>query len=274
MSLDRERATHLFFTDPSNPRQFMGNYTETKDNSLLMQRSLTVIDAIDAMAKVDKPNCAKRIVSHYLFQAVCAIAIVANSVVLALASNSTMENLAHPDGIYSVLEAMFTIFYFGELILRIAAHQLAFVFGQDWAWNLFDTVLVSTAIWDLLYTHLGDSQDSKNMSSLRGLRLIKAVKVFRLVRMLKLIRELRLLVRGIFGTMRPLFWTMMLLTIMTYIHGILFLQASAEYLMTTDDIDPSIREGINRYWSSVPEAMLSLFMANTTGQSWEFISAL
>mmetsp|Transcript_69775 Transcript_69775/g.149329 ORF Transcript_69775/g.149329 Transcript_69775/m.149329 type:complete len:332 (-) Transcript_69775:29-1024(-) len=133
---------------------------------------------------------------------------------------------------------------------------------------MLDVLLVLSALYDWIYSAITPSVDNQNMSSLRVMRLLKMIKIIRVVRVMKMFRELRLLMRGILGAMRPMFWAALLLLIITYMCGVCFLQASTYHLVADPDVTAETRTDIEEYWSSVTTCMLSLYMSSTDGISW------
>merc|ERR1712226_361286 len=108
---------------------------------------------------------------------------------------------------------------------------------------------------------------------LRVVRLLKTAKMLRVVRMMKLFKELRLMMGAILGSMKSMFWACIMILIITYIFGILFLQAGTSYrIEEAGRILKSVDDDLMHYWSSVVQSMLSLYWASTGGDSWSYIA--
>jgi len=79
------------------------------------------------------------------------------------------------------------------------------------------------------------------------------------------------MVSSIAGSMMTLLWSIVMISCMLYMFGLCFLNAITLYLNGNkrDDIDALTMEGIEAYWSSVPQSMMTLFWAVTGGADWE-----
>merc|ERR1712048_269667 len=66
-------------------------------------------------------------------------------------------------------------------------------------------------------------------------------------------------------------WSVVLIMSTSYMFGICILQGCTTYLQT-QPIEEAVHEDIVKYWGSVPKAMLALFMASTSGESWSYIA--
>ena len=68
----------------------------------------------------------------------------------------------------SPVEMSFGIFFFVELLMRLIALQDRFFFGDEWRWNVFDTVLVLSNVAELSLSF---------MASAGHARVLRASKV-------------------------------------------------------------------------------------------------
>ncbi|CAJ1365402.1 unnamed protein product [Effrenium voratum] len=82
---------------------------------------------------------------------------------------------------------------------------------------------------------------------------------------------LRTLVTSIVFTLRSLFWALTLLGLIIYVFSVLIAQAVNNYI--ADPLSPALGadelEYAQKYFSSLPVTMLSLFMSISGGVSWE-----
>ena len=117
----------------------------------------------------------------------------------------------------------------------------------------------------------------EDLSSITGfkifriLRLTKIVKVVRLVRIFRFVSALRTLVTSIAHTLKALFWALTLLAVIVYVFAVLFSQVLHDHI--TDPTLPPLSADADaariKYFGSLPETMLSLFMSIAGGVSWE-----
>mmetsp|Transcript_138944 Transcript_138944/g.245223 ORF Transcript_138944/g.245223 Transcript_138944/m.245223 type:complete len:753 (-) Transcript_138944:36-2294(-) len=200
------------------------------------------------------------------FEALCAIIILANSICLGYSSDYAMHNLQAPSTqTMDSLELAFTIFYSLELVLRVVVLHWCFIFTDDWKWNMFDLILVASAVYDQISSRMDNSYGG-NTSVLRIMRLTKMMKLLRIFRILRMFRELRLILNSIVGSMRSMIWSVLLIIIITYVIGIVFLQAGTVMLM--EGTSTSTMAGIYKYWGSLLDSMHSLYVSTTGGVDW------
>jgi hypothetical protein len=135
------------------------------------------------------------------------------------------------------------------------------------SWNLFDFFLVCLSVYDFVDAFLGLDQ-TFNANFMRSLRILRAGKVLRIFRLVRAISQLRLILNVLIGSMVSLFWSLVMMVIMYYICGLLFVQGAATYLREEQDADPARREEVVRFFGSVGSAMLTMFKATTGGEDW------
>jgi len=229
------------------------------------------------------PTFLQRIVQHWFFDVVCGVVILSNAVTIAISSHRTIEwAVQHPgEGMppekmwESILSWVYMVFYTVELALRFVVQGWKFFSGDDWAWNVFDFVLVVTVFYEKIIQRLMTNLISVNVGWLRVLRLLKMLKIFRVVRLMRFFRVLRLMVSQITGSFMMLFWSFLLLFLMVFLFALCFLHGLTDYLVDTSSqsIPADVDEGIHDYWSSLSKAMISLYMAMAGGTDWEEIAA-
>jgi voltage-gated sodium channel len=100
-----------------------------------------------------------------------------------------------------------------ELFLRLYVQGCAFFYNDEWGWNWFDFFVVALGVVDqwllsLLFTEMkGSSNMSNIISSLRVIRLLRVLRAFRLFQHF---RPLRLLAKGLIGSLSSVFWIAMM----------------------------------------------------------------
>lgn len=149
--------------------------------------------------------------------------------------------------------------------------------------NWLDLFVVVSSITEIIIDIVGAVQegeklqgDLNNVSGLkifRIVRLTKVVKAVRLVRIFRFVMALRTLVTSIAHTLKALFWALTLLCVIVYVFAVLFAQAVHDH--TQDPNMPPLSVGADeareRYFGSLPDTMLSLFMSIAGGVSWEYV---
>ena len=148
-----------------------------------------------------------RLLSHPWFETFCWIVILTNSLWTACQADDAvmvmLERQHAPRPFMSVVEAIFTLFYTFEVMLRIGVLRLNFVAGADQAWNVFDALLVVTGWYDAIGI-VFDGSSPGNLSWLRVLRLMEVLKLLRMVRLMRAFKELSLILNSIMSSMKSM----------------------------------------------------------------------
>lgn len=140
---------------------------------------------------------------------------------------------------------------------------------------MLDIILVVQGLYEQLeefvLADLWGAGTLSNMSFLRMLRLMKMLKLLRMIRLLRMFRELRLILNSIMGCVKSMMWACVLILALSYMFAIVFLQAATQYLQH-DTVDPIVAAALDRYWSSVGQSVLTLYVACMGGADWEVMA--
>lgn len=210
--------------------------------------------------------CA-RIVESHRFRFFCAMAILANAVLIGWLSDYQMKELGKPLPIWVLsTELGFSIVFALEVTLKIVGHGRDFFVAQDAWWNVFDVALVAHDMFEASHGKLG-------LSFLRVLRIFKMLRLMHLVRYLRRFRELRLITNALLGASSAFLWSSLLVVGITFLFGVILLQACHHFL-TDKNTHPSRQEEelLRKYWGSILKSMLSLFVASTSGEDWNTLA--
>eukprot|EP00434_Breviolum_minutum_P026504 symbB.v1.2.023430.t1/scaffold2143.1/size88057/1 len=219
-------------------------------------------------------SCLKRCVGSPSFDIFFACLVVTNAIFIGIEVQEDLKNTNGNSVPLQVIRNMYTALFTIEILLRIAAYQRAFFCSEAWAWNLLDMVLVLCSVWEAAIEILSALQhiEDSTLMGFSGLRTVRIVRITRLVRVAKLgrilrfVMALRTLIQSIIYTLKSLIWALVLLALIIYFFAILFTQAVSDRLH--DPLAEQLPEA-ERYFNSLPEAMLSLFMCISGGVSWE-----
>lgn len=173
--------------------------------------------------------------------------------------------------VWATSEWIFCVIFTLELLCRVYMEGCVMFFSSDWAWSLFDTFVVSVMIVEKVVEGMVSEEDSHglhSMSILRVFRVIRILRVLRIVRILKFFRELRMMMSSILGCLRSLIWSMLVMSMMFYIFGIALVQGCVEHLNDTDGWDKDDTQLLRKYFGSLSAAVLSLYLAMSSGLSW------
>jgi len=220
----------------------------------------------------------KNVVKSRFFDLMSATVIVLNAATISVTAEQSItyalrnigSSYAAGSSLLKAASCFFAAFYTGELFLRMHVYRISFFVGSDWRWNALDILLVVAGLYDFLSVAI-QFNSGANVAWLRVLRLMKMLKMLRLVRVMRFFKKLRLMIASIAGSVSTLFWSVLMLTLMMYIFGLVFLQAVTGYLeeSSATHIDEDSVNLIRTYWSSVLQATVSLYMAITGGCDWE-----
>jgi len=256
----------------------MGGLTEI---TMSKAHALEHIESLH-LTELGQDNLLRRAITDPIFEWICACVIITNAVTIGISANLgiiwALENPGKPlttrVPAIDLMNKVYVTFYTTELILKIIVWRCEFFIGRAWRWNLFDFLLVLSGLYDLM-TELTDLGGGMSMTWLRVLRIVKTLKLLRVIRVMRFFQVLRLMVSAISGSMGILFWSILMISIMMYMFGLCFLNACTAYLNDNDsaNVDPEVFEGIEAYYSSVLQSMITLFWAVTGGSDWEVLAA-
>jgi len=185
---------------------------------------------------------------------------------------------------FDYMNLIVVIIFLMELAVNVTANGLyKFLCGGDWLWNFFDVVIVAlsaleTGISFTASSGTGTSQVSpSHLRFMRPIRLARALRGVRVMRLFRYVGALRTLLLSIMSSIASLFWTIVLLVLLFYSFGVLLTQLVSDYcrdkaIAETLDLNaaPDCSDlAFGRYWTSVGEAMLTLFMSISGGIDWD-----
>lgn len=263
----------------SNNRLPPPNYGETE---LMREESDSLVSLVeDGEAAADDISggnasfleCAHHRVSNFVhgsfFQYSTCAAVLLNAALIGACTEYKIRHLRRDEPrIFALLDALFCVVFTVELCCRFVAFGCSMFFTKGWAWNVFDLIVVSFQLSEiLLHTLFSQYESDELLGTLKFLRLIR---IIRLMRVLRLIEDLREIASSIVGSLRSLMWTLLLLLMLMYSCGVCITQVVAEYLLQSDE--PSSKtEDLRYYFGSIGRSVLSLFESITGGQSWDII---
>ncbi|CAK9080981.1 2-dioxygenase (HGDO) (Homogentisate oxygenase) (Homogentisic acid oxidase) (Homogentisicase) [Durusdinium trenchii] len=217
------------------------------------------------------------IVGSPVFTLAITMLILINVILLGIEVDvSANMDLTEVPGWFSTVNGIIVGFFVLEMVLKfIALGFREFWCGPEAAWNAFDFAIVLASVVDLIMEFLayfGSSTiDTGNLRLVRSIRLARAVRGIRVVRLFRYIPALRTLAVSIISTMGSLFWTLMLLVLVFYFFAVVITQLVTDHCRDLAILDSSrtCPELLKKYWTSVGESMLTLFMAITNGVTWD-----
>jgi len=202
----------------------------------------------------------KNFICHYSFDYAMGLVIMFNMFLIIVETDHAAEN---DDGIPVVESIGWTILviFIVELALRLFVYGSNFFFD---GWNNFDFFVVVT---DLFFSILGMILGSVfPVSTLRVLRLCKLARVSKVFRVFP---ELRIMMAGLIGSFRAIFWGSVLLTFVLLVWAIIAVQFIHPLNKEISDIHARNNcERCPRAYSSVLQASLTFAQQIVAGDSW------
>jgi len=187
------------------------------------------------------------------------LAVIAfNAIWIAIDSdNNTEPVIMRAHAIFQIAEHGFCLYFSGEWLIRFGAFEDKRNCVRD-PWFIFDTCLVGLMVLEswvmasiIMLTGNGGNSGMGSVSVLKILRLLRLTRMARMAKLLRAMPELMILIKGISGAARSVFFTLLLLT------GIIYIFAIAFRTLTDGS-------GVgSKYFSSVPSAMATLLLGGT-----------
>eukprot|EP00929_Paragymnodinium_shiwhaense_P053369 TRINITY_DN26706_c0_g1_i3.p1 TRINITY_DN26706_c0_g1~~TRINITY_DN26706_c0_g1_i3.p1 ORF type:complete len:760 (-),score=159.69 TRINITY_DN26706_c0_g1_i3:99-2378(-) len=195
-----------------------------------------------------------------MFDKATLIVISINTLWLAIdtdLNDATLLLEAHPAFVFA--ENFFCAFFTFEIYARYMAFKRKRDGFKD-AWFVFDAFMVTMMIMETwVFTTLtvfmdsgkeeedsGDSGGGANTSVLRVARLLRLSRMCRMARLLRAMPELMIMIKGMLAATRSVFFTLLLLSVFTYVFAIALKQLSEDTL-----VGP-------KYFPTVPMSMVTL----------------
>lgn len=196
-----------------------------------------------------------------------------------------------------VLEKAFCVAFTIELLLRLLGYGIyGFIFNKNWKFHLLDTVIVVSAWIEQIFMAL-EVQSSQNLFAFAALRILRLVRVARSVRLMEFSRDLRNLINGLLHCIKPLFWAIFLLMLITFMFCVILMEFAIDEFTFGDAPDMNVTAGgtmdaasgkvkprkvlqgdtmthigqpfeLQWYFGNLPRGMYSLFQAISGGRNW------
>eukprot|EP00746_Dinoflagellata_sp_MGD_P008579 gnl/MRDRNA2_/MRDRNA2_117184_c0_seq1.p1 gnl/MRDRNA2_/MRDRNA2_117184_c0~~gnl/MRDRNA2_/MRDRNA2_117184_c0_seq1.p1 ORF type:complete len:632 (-),score=103.87 gnl/MRDRNA2_/MRDRNA2_117184_c0_seq1:46-1941(-) len=214
---------------------------------------------------------ADRFIDHKYFNNGMALVIFFNAVIIGVQTNYHAQHLdSEEPAFFGILGYMFAFVFTVELVLKLWAQGASFFTSDDWKWNWFDFVVVSSAIVEIGFQISQDASGFSGGTALRAVRVLRLVRSIRAIRVMRCFRELRLVVHGIMSSLSSLFWLLVLLTFIMFIFAVFITQQVTEYrsdCKAKTELSDCM-EVDSEQFSSMLLVFYALYKAISGGQSW------
>eukprot|EP00929_Paragymnodinium_shiwhaense_P002628 TRINITY_DN102938_c0_g1_i1.p1 TRINITY_DN102938_c0_g1~~TRINITY_DN102938_c0_g1_i1.p1 ORF type:complete len:959 (+),score=196.80 TRINITY_DN102938_c0_g1_i1:162-3038(+) len=217
----------------------------------------------------EKPAFSFRARLMGVIDPIVGVVICVNTLTIGMSADSDWSG-------YDVLETIFLIIFTMEILVKVPlSGPRVHFFGDDWAWNWFDCIIVGFALLDVMLVAAAsepgpeegaDPDDDGQFSQVSIIKVARLARLTRLLRLIKLMRlkifkELQLMVKGVVAGLRTLFWAIVLLLLLVYLAAVLLRQTVGEAQIRRDDGYETV------LFSSVAWSMFTvfrLFMGDTS----------
>jgi len=210
-----------------------------------------------------------RLMHSMPFQVAISFFILMNALFIGLATDAELSAFIgkeEPDQKWEHVDVFFCAVFFIELLLRAISEKGLFCYGEEWMWNLFDTVLVVLSVVDTVLNNL-ELVGISNLGAARIFRFVRFVRLIRLARAVRAIQSLRLFILSIFASGLSLIWCALIISVIVYFFAVCFLNGVTEYFR--DGAHNAEEEAMMVHmYGSVWLAMVTLFMCISGGVDW------
>jgi len=176
---------------------------------------------------------------------------------------------------FALINVVIVMIFLAEIALKLVAYGLrGFAYGPERWWNLFDTVIIAVSVLETIVEFVAATlqamqMDSSHLRIMRFARIARALRGVRAVRFLRFVSALRTLVFSILSTLWSLVWTLVLLLLLFYSFGVVLTQLVTDHCRYLEAKDGEMCDpDLMRFWRSVVESMLTLFLSISGGLSW------
>lgn len=215
-----------------------------------------------------QPSCVSYVVHHHLFEILSATIVILNSLWIGMEADWTARQWdTHVPEYFHTIDDAFCTVAVMEISLRIMDAGSGFLHASGW--NIFDSVVVSTQVIDVVMTHAVTHVKSKGGAIMSLFRILKLARILRVARVASHFPQLHVLIRSIADSFANLFWTMILVFAFNYAAAILITHMVSEYKIELgrEKLLEESKEMEDLY-GNMMRTMVSLFMIISGGISW------
>jgi len=237
----------------------------------------------------DMRMALRKVVLCPAFDMFFGLLILCNSVLIGVEThyNATLVERGRSSGGYNedatgrlleYLQLVFGILFTVELLLRFGAQGCReFIWGSNWRWNYFDTLLVLTFAITFIIELAHTAKTAGATRVFRAARFCRILRTVRLVRASTYAHEFRKMAFAMQHSALTLFWALLLLFFIIYVFATTFTQVATDFVYELGederagkqpDISSEDLEKLVEYWGNLPSSLYSLYAALCGGYSW------
>jgi voltage-gated sodium channel len=205
-----------------------------------------------------------KVLSSSLYDGLLAFMILSNMVLIVIQTDAEAAGHTSTAQWTTLLDRVFSMIYFVEIAARIYVHRLDFFFNVR---DVGDAVIVTTDMSVVIIT--ASTGFANFILPLSLLRIFRLTKVLRAVGLLILFPELRMMVQGLLGAFKAIFWGVFMMAACLTIWGIVAVQII--HPLNKGLADQGVYEGCERCpraFSSVANSVVTFSQTLIAGDSW------
>eukprot|EP00440_Ansanella_granifera_P065247 gb/GFBE01070756.1/.p1 GENE.gb/GFBE01070756.1/~~gb/GFBE01070756.1/.p1 ORF type:complete len:541 (+),score=98.37 gb/GFBE01070756.1/:1-1623(+) len=209
----------------------------------------------------------ERILTHPFVEVLVSLMIVGSSLAIG-AEVQLMSHTVKEIDAFVVLDMLFTVFFAFECLLRLIAFGKRFFLRDDRNWNIFDMLLVTISLLDLILGATVLEDANLQAKPLKMLRILRVIRVFRFF------RQLSNLAAMVLSSLRHLVWALALFFLIIYIVALTLTSYATEWLKQETNnfeiaFDQSpITQKVHLLFGNVIYSSYTLLMVALNGISW------
>jgi len=106
------------------------------------------------------------------------------------------------------------------------------------------------------------------VSAIRALRALRVIRLLRALRVLRFFSQLRVMIRSIMHSVKPLIWATLVLVFMWFLFGMMMTQGTIDFLQEEGSWDHASTRELRDRFGTPSKSALSLFQAMAGGVDW------
>lgn len=193
-------------------------------------------------------NRCSDVISHPVFDRFMMTIVILNCIERAISvefDHDASDKVLH--NILLVIENAFCTIFLIEILMRSCTYRTFLSLASDGSF-LFDLLLVLLMVWETWFMPLWQAHTGHVSGAVRLTRILRVLRTARMARLIRLMPDLMILIKGMLVACRSVFFTLLLLLIITFVFSIAFLELSRGTVLEID------------YFPSTLSSVLSLIL--------------
>lgn len=208
-----------------------------------------------------------RFVGSSTFDYIVGACILVNVIFIGVQTDLAVLAIQNPEekvpDWFRYVDIFFTVFFAVEVLLRAYVLRSRFFLGKDKGWNIFDTIIVTSAILEEVL------QIGTSTTVIRILRILRLVRIIRFIKVMRIFSDLRAMVRGIINSVLSLVWAIILLLMIMFTAAVFITQVLTSHLQEqSPPMSAEQQDDALKHFGSLMTTIYSLYKAISGGGDW------